>query len=479
MRLKLVTFSDFANHLYPHEADYLLNIQKFNKGANRQILNVLHHNCHHPQKRKEYDQNIDKRSYSYVKTWIIQALEKADVDKFYEWLAYTEKQVMIDAIAPEEEKEILNYIKTINPSQYFFLRFYELVQYFRDYLLIRVRNQFYKPTNDFLKKYESAYHRSLAINNQLNQAAEEIIRHHESLDAEPIHFSEFLQTTFDDSTLDGYTRYRAAVRLTFLYYNYREFENLRSVYIELDSLFKTDLFYSKRILANYYSNRAMMHSKLNELELAEKFGYLSIRQKNSDYLFYLANLCGVLLRSGKYNEALKLMNSSIPELKKTNSFYNKIGFVSFYTRTLVYNKMSKNAVSYASTFLDAYKKEIFETRWHLFFSAYLQALLNAEKYSRLLSVAKRYNLLVHEKKMIDKTVYMPVLLWYNEVALYMEGKHNKEKLQETIISSAVALLQNKYKSGRINELLLTLSDSIPMEIAEIKNLLSEQQGLDV
>jgi hypothetical protein len=173
------------------------------------------------------------------------------------------------------------------------------------------------------------------------------------------------------------------------------------------------------------------------------------------------------------------MSSSIPELKKTSSFYNKIGFASFYTRTLVYNKMAKNAVSYAGTFLDAYKKEIFETRWHLFFSAYLQALLNAENYSRLLSVAKRYNLLALERKIIDKTVYMPLLLWYNEVALYMEGQQSKEKLVETILSSARMLLRNKYKAGRIYELLDNLSDSIPSEVAVIRQKLGEMQNSSV
>lgn len=477
MRIKLNTFSEFANQLYPHETDYLLSIQKFSKGVNMRILETIHYNTHNPLKSRDYDPAIDKRSYSYIKNWITQSLNTADVDKFYEWLAYTEKQVMIDAITPEEEKAIVSYIKTIAPSQYFFLRFYELLQYFRDYLLIRVRNQFYKPISDYLLKNEAAYHRSMHINTQLNQAAEEIIRQHETLDAEPIHYSEFLQTTFNDVTLDGYTRYRAAVRLTFLYYNYREFENLRVVYDELDRIFKTDVFYSKRLLANYYSNRAMMHSKLNELALAEKFGYLSIRQKNSDYLFYLANLCGVLLRSGQYEKALKIMSASIPELKKTNSFYNKIGFASFYTRTLVYNKMAKNAVSYASTFLDAYKKEIFATRWHLFFAAYVQALLSAEKYSKLLAVSKRYNLLALEKKFINKTVYMPVLLWYNEVALYMEGKQGKEKLHDTILTSARHLLQNKYKASRINELLDILSESIPLEIAEIRSQLKEVHTL--
>ena len=124
--------------------------------------------------------------------------------------------------------------------------------------------------------------------------------------------------------------------------------------------------------------------------------------------------------------------------------------------------------SYATTFLEAYKKEIFETRWHLFFSAYLEALLHAEKYDKLVSVAKRYNLLALEKKSIESTVYMPVLLWLNEVALYMEGKRSREKLTDTILTSARQLLKNKYKASRISELLQTLEQAIPSEISEIR-----------
>jgi hypothetical protein len=197
---------------------------------------------------------------------------------------------------------------------------------------------------------------------------------------------------------------------------------------------------------------------------------------NSDYLFYLANLCGVLLRSGKYAEALKLMSASIPEVKKTNSFYNKIGFASFYTRTLVYNRMAKDAASYATTFLEAYKSGIFETRWHLFFSAYLQALLHAEEYSRLLAVTRRYNLLTREQKFIDKNVYMPVLLWHHEVALYMEGRQPSEKLVENILASARQLLRNRNKSVRINELLDDLSEIIPDETGVIREGLGSIQS---
>ena len=84
-------------------------------------------------------------------------LDKADVDKFYEWLINAEKQVMTDVILPDEEKEIIENLNVITPSHYYFLRFYELIEHFRDLVLIRVQNRFYRPTNSYLQKYEVAY----------------------------------------------------------------------------------------------------------------------------------------------------------------------------------------------------------------------------------------------------------------------------------------------------------------------------------
>jgi len=258
------------------------------------------------------------------------------------------------------------------------------------------------------------------------------------------------------------------VRLTFLYYNYREFDKLRWIYELLDKMFKTNIFYSKRILANYYANRAMMHSKLNELDLAEKYGYLSIRKHNSDYLFYLLNLCGVLLKRGKNKEAYQLMTQSIPELKKTNSFYYKIGFVAFYIKTLLANDLISKAVSYAETFLDGYKKEVLKHRWHLFFSTYIRALFQAEKYAKILSITKRYNLVNKEKQFIGRAKYLPIIFWYSSVASYIEGAVSEKKLQETIIKSGNSLIKHKYKSFKIRELLDELSELMPKITKEIK-----------
>ncbi len=470
MKQKLLKFTEFANSLYPHEIDYLLSIQQFSTSDNLKILNLVNYNCKNPLNTLPYDGSLDKRKYSYVKNWIEKNLKDIDVDQYYDWLIGIEKQVMTDAIMPEEEKDLLEKTISTSSTHYYFIRFYELLQHYRDYLLIRVRNQYYLPVSEYLEKYKDQYQLVTELNKKLNSATLDIIKQHSTAEniTESKHWEKFLKQTFANKNLDGYTRYRAVVRLTFLYYNYREFDKLKVLYDTLDKMFKTNIFYSKRILANYYANRAMMHLKLRELDHAEKYGYLSIRQHNSDYLFYLLNLCGVLLKEEKNKEAHKLMTESIPELKKTNSYYYKIGFVVFYIRTLLANNLIDKAVSYAETFLDGFKKEILKHRWHLFFSEYIRALFKAEKYSKILSISKRYNLVNKEKQFIGKAKYLPIIYWYSTVASYIEGAISEKKLQETIIKSGQSLIKHKYKLIKVNELLDELSGSLPRIAKHIK-----------
>ena len=72
------------------------------------------------------------------------------------------------------------------------------------------------------------------------------------------------------------------VRLTFLYINYREFEKLKKLFVKLDDMFMKGENYSRRLLANYYANRLILHSKFNEWETAINYGYLSIRHVNTE-----------------------------------------------------------------------------------------------------------------------------------------------------------------------------------------------------
>lgn len=471
MRNKLETFTEFANSLFPHEIDYLISVNQFLKTENLNILNQINHNSRNPHNILKYNASVDKRSYSYVKNWITDTLRKNDVDIFFEWLVSTEKQILTDAITPDEEELLLRKASVVNCKTYYFIKFYELMQHYRDYLLIRFRTRYYQPVSNFLEMFKNNYLQAIEINHQLNSAALDIIRQHKDVSQESQQWEEFLKSAFFNPQLDGYSRYRAAVRLTVLYYNYREFDKLRSVYDILDQVLKTELLYSKRILANYYNNRAMMHSKLNELTEAEKYSYLSIRQKNSDYLFYLINLCGILLHQNKNADALKIMNQAIPEAKKTSSFYNRIGFVSFYIKTLIANNMNENAVSYGSSFLDAYKKEIFEHRWHLFFTSYFQALLKNEKYQKIINLTKRYKLISREKLYIGKAMYLPIILWYNTISEYIESEISHLRMEEIILKSGNNFIRQEYQTGRLKELIKELSHHLPEEMKQIEHKL--------
>lgn len=468
MRIKLNIFSDFANSLFPHELEYLLSVQNFSKPLNLKILNQIYQNNTSLKAHKPFDEDIDKRTYSYMKNWITETLLKIDVDYFFEWLISTEKKILTDVIVPADESEILNYMHQMTPESYNFIRFYELLLYYRDYLMVRSRTKYIRVVMDFFERNREQYFKLKEINNQLDTVTAEIVKKTELSTEEHNNAEQFLSQTYYDESLDGYTRYRAVVRLTIFYYNNRLFDKQLIVYRHLDGLLKTPLFYSKRILSNYYANRAMMHSKLNETALAEKYGYLSLQNKNSDYLFYLINLCGVLIKEGKNVEALKLMREAIPELKNTNNNYYKIGFSSFYIRTLALNNQIDKAVNYAGQYFEAYKKEIFEHRWHLYMGSYFYVLMKAEKYKKIMSISKRYHLVQKEKQRLDHPDYLPSIEFYTYAAEYIEGLINKDKLTTLFVKSAEPSLNNNYRSRRIIELLDELSVHLPEEIKIIK-----------
>lgn len=468
MRTKLSTFQEFTESLYPHEIEYLLSIQNFSKTINLEILRQIHTNSTSKNTIKPFDSNVDKRTYSYLKTWIQESLTKIDVDIFFEWLIEVEKRVLTDIISPADETEILIGIKQIKPSYYYFIRFYEFLQYYRDYLLVRNRTKQNTVVSEYLEKYKDNYLKSTQINHQLHLITTKIVNNLSYTKDELATTEALLQSIYYDEELDAYTRYRAIVRITIYFYNNREFEKQLVVYQHLDDLFKTPIFYSKRILANYYANRAMMHLKLNQLDLAEKYGFLSIKNKNSDYLFYLVNVCGVMLKQGRKEETLKLMRNSIPELKNTNNTYYKIGFASFYIKTLLINKKQEKAVEYATSYFEVYKKEIFEKRWHLFFCAYMGALVQSSKYSKVLSLSKRYKLVSMEKHRIDRADYLPTIQIYTLISEYLENKINSEKLINSVVKTSKDLMTDKYRSRKVIDLLDEMAKNLPEEIKAIK-----------
>ncbi len=459
MKHKLAIFTQFSKTLYPHEIGYLLEHNNFSDEETLQILQVIAYNSRHPHHTKAFDENIDKRKYSNLKKWIETRLAEKDVDQYFSWLSAIEQKILTDSILPSEEKDLIKALHKVDVSHYHFTQLYEVAQHFRDYLLIRMRIIYYKPVSEFLDSYRNNYRKAVEVQNILNDATHDIISRGESKDPEK--WVQYLTDVFHSATLDAYTRYRAVVRLMYVFYYNRRFDELKAITLELDEVLKSPHFYSKRILANYYANRAMMHQRRMELADAEKYGYLSIRQKNNDYLFYVNILSGVLVKQENYSGALKLMHDTFGELKNTNSFFNRIGFVSLYVRTLVLNGKAKQAADYAKSFLEVYRKEIFSHRWHLFFEAYTLALLRLGKYRQLISLVRRNDLVQKEKQEYAKKPYLAVIRSFYLIAEYLETEINETTLKQQLLEVFDIQLNDRTLQYKRDELKKELHEYVP------------------
>jgi hypothetical protein len=461
MRAKLQKFTAFADTLLPHETTYLLHIQQFDDKIKLGILEQIDYNCKNIRQFTPYDTTIDKRKYSNLKNWIQERLAAIDVDVRFDWMSNLERNIMIDSIEPKEEKALLRAIRDYDHLDFYFTKFYELVQQYRHFLLIRMRYAHHQLTDRFLKKYQTKYEDCKAINERIHSATHDIVRQYSENTTHSMHWEKWLSEIFYNEELDGHNRYLALVRLTFIYFNYRKFDQLLDKYDYIDELFAKGRYYSRRLVLNYYANRLLLHTKFHEYDKAAYYGYLSIREKNNDYIMYVNNLSAVLLRQKKYGEALQLMRDAYPEMKATTSFHNRIGFVAFYLKCLNHQQQFRTAENYAESFLNAYKKEIFEYRWHIFFTSYLEALLHQKKFGKLLKTIRRYHLLDKERQYQKNANYLPTILWYNAVAQYKEMLLRKEEMTDLINRSIEKLEGKTAKFHQINDLLEQLRPFIP------------------
>ncbi|MEM9848932.1 MAG: hypothetical protein AAF847_13675 [Bacteroidota bacterium] len=432
MRSKLQKFTTFANSLLPHETQYLLTHQALADEERIAILKRIDFNCQHIEQFTPYDETIDKRKYSHLKNWIEQRLRAIDVDVQYEWISALDHKIMTDSILPEDEQQLLKFIKNYQHPIFFFTHFYELLQNYRQFLLVRMRYDDHESTNRFLKTYQAQYLHAKSIYEKLHLATLDIVEQYKAATAESRQWERWLTDIFYDEELDGLNRYQALIRLNFIAFNYRKFDTLLEKFIYLDQQFSAGQYYSKRLLLNYYGNRLLLHSKSRELERATYYGYLSIRAQNHDYLYYLTNLCAVLLRQNKHQEALKIMQQGAKAAKKTKNFHAKIGYIAFYTECQIACGNYKQAERYASTYLNVYNKEIKTYRWHLFFSAYLKSILQQYKYKALITIIQHHRLLEKDKAYQKKATYLPTIPWFHAVASYQEGILNKCELEDIL-----------------------------------------------
>lgn len=472
---KLTRFAQFANSLLPHEVQHLLKINRLADPQKVSILQRIASNTTHPLQPVKFDETIDKRKYSYLKNWIVTRLKAIDADYFYEWLINLDRTIMTDSITLDQELNLISAIKKYRYPTYYFIRFYELVQNYRYYLLIRMRYQYNEIAGQFLDRFRNQYLHAKNINQQLHEATIDIVSQYSHATTESKHWEEWLISVFNDTTLDGLNRYFAIVRLTFLYYNYKRYNKLIELYNVLDKAIIEGEIYSRRILVNYYANRVLLHSRYNEPAEAELYGWLSIRHKGSDYLYYVNNLCAVLLRNSKTTDALALMKNSFYEFRGTLNAHTRIGFVSYYMQCLNRNGKAKEALNYAKTFFAANRQDIIMHRWHIFFTTMIRSMLLLEQYRSVLAIIRRNHLEQLVKEYKRRVGFIPAFLWYYAVARYKECEITEKQLRETIICSVAPCLHDDHSYRLIMELCSELQNHAPGIFGEIRKELETQR----
>lgn len=471
MKEKLKNFTCFVRELFPHEVSYLSTVAKFEDPENQKIFERIEISKKIGQDFLPFDPSIDKRKYSRLKKWISHKLSLLDVDLQYQWITQMESQIMRDAISPEEEKELLKSLSSLR-TPYYFIKHYELARHFRQYLLIRMRHHAYGKVQKYLETHEAAYNHSVETYEKIHLATVDITNQYSLNNTESEQWEQFLKECFYNEKLDGLNRLFSAVRLNFLYLNYREYEKLELLLDGQDKLFQKGICYSKRILANYYSNRLLFHSLVGDMEKATHYGYLSIQRKNADYLHYVNNLSSVLLRSGKKQEALRLMQEALPELKQITSTHTRVAFATFYIRCLTQNDLRQEARKYAEIFLRGYSDQVMSQRWHSFFTAYLQSLLEQESYEQIVRTCNKYRLFKKEESYKKRPGYIPTLNWYISLAQYKEGIISETQFRKRLIEKGKKAYLSSLKSRQaIIELLDEIKPHLPKTIEEVKKMI--------
>tara|TARA_R110002012_G_scaffold263456_2_gene446548 strand:+ start:213673 stop:215091 length:1419 start_codon:yes stop_codon:yes gene_type:complete len=466
---KLKKFTEFSKTILPNEAKYLESRHQFTDSEKLNIISLVIANALSQDGLTVYDHTIDKRKYSYIKNWIEKKLASIDVDVTIEWIMSLKKKILTDAIASHEEKEFLYYISRYKIIDFNFQNLYDLAKEYKSYLLVRMRYRDHKIIADFIETYKKQYLEAKNIDEKLYTATAEITNQYTLNNTETKHLETWLLHVFKDETIDGKNRYQAFVLLAFMYTNYNENNKLKVIFDQIDFYFSEGEMYSRRLLSNYYASRVLLHSKQDEFKEAEFYGYLSIRQNNSDALMYLNNLVAILLRNNKAEKAFKLLEKHLDLYRETHNYHQKIGYCSYQIRVLAELKKNSLAESTAKTFLKKYKNEVLNHRWHHFFTSYINVLVVQEKYDEVLKLSSKFDLVEKEVQRQKQNNYVPNISWSISLSRYMEGKINSKHLLDEIKAPLKAITPTKNQKQLMIKVIDKLSNNLPEAFLKLKS----------
>ncbi len=469
MKTKLKKFTQFSKSILPNEAKYLQTRYQFTDLEKIEIIERLISNALSQNSIKDFDTNINKRKYSYIKDWVEKKLANIDVDATIGWIMSLKQKILTDAITYNEEKDFLNYISVYKNIDFNFQNLYDLAKEYKSYLLVRMRYKDHQIVSDFIENYKDNYVEVKNIKEKLYTATTEITNQYTLNNNETKHLETWLLQVFNDKNIDGKNRYQAFVLLAFMYTNYNENDKLRVIFDQIDYYFSQGQMYSRRLLSNYYASRVLLHSKKDQFKEAEFYGYLSIRQNNSDTLMYLNNLVAILLRNSKPEKAFALLEKYKDQYKDTHNYHQKIGYCSYQIRVYAELQKSNLAASTAKTFLRNYKKEVLKHRWHHFFTSYINVLVIQEKYEEVLKLSTKFNLIEKESERQKQNNYVPNISWSISLSRYMEGKISSARLLDEIKAPLKDIQPTKNQKQLMIKVIDTLSNNLPEAFFELKS----------
>jgi len=469
MKTKLKKFTEFSTSILPNEAKYLQGQYQFVDQEKLQIIKLVITNALSQTKPKTFDDNIDKRKYSYIKDWIEKKLKTIDVDATIGWIMSLNQKILTDAISSQEEKQFLNYISTYKAVDFNFQNLYELAKEYKSFLLVRMRYKDHQVVADFIKHFNPSYTKAITIKEKLYTATTEITNQYTLNNNETMHLEGWLLEVFIDDFISGKNRYQAFVLLAFMYTNYNENDKLNVLFDHIDVYFSQGKMYSRRLLSNYYASRVLLHSKQDEFKEAEYYGYLSIRQNNNDTLMYLNNLVAILLRNNQPDKAYALLEKHKELYKDTHNYHQKIGYSSYQIRALSELHKNELAEATARTFLRKYKNEVLKHRWHHFFTSYINTLIAQEKYEEVLKLSVKYGLVEREEERQKQKNYVPNISWSISLSRYMEGKINSARLLDEIKAPLLDIEPTTNQKQLMVKVIDRLSKNLPEAFLKLKS----------
>ena len=432
MKEKLKKFKSFAQILLPHELRYLLSIQRFQDPEKLQIIENLVVEAETISQVGIYDETIDKRKYSYIQKWIKNELDKIDVDKKYLWINTMQQDISLDRISSEDEAAILKSLNSFTNTSYYFSKHFVMLIELRQYLLIRKRYAAYKKVDTYLNEYTYDYQRSLLINRQMDQATKEIMGFGTKSINDSSKWEKWLKDTFMNEHLDGLNRYMAFIRLSYHYLNENKLDNLEETYKNVQSLFENGHYYSRRLLFNFYTNSLVLYDRKKDYPKAYYYGMLSIKGTGPDQLLYFNNFINIMMKQGKYDAALSLIQATAFKISEFKDFYSVVGYVSYHIRCLLKTDHLSHALNKAKVFWEDRKARIMEYRWHRFLSAYIEALLANQEYLKIIRLVNRYKLipLEQERKIKTQALHRSIEAMYYLAMYYCDHLTKKDVISK-------------------------------------------------